>query len=271
MAVTKEKKEEILKQLEDLFTNSKSIVFADYKGLSVKDMKDLRTKMRESEVTYKVAKKTLIKLAAEKAGFKDIPEEALKGQVGAAFGQSDEVAAAKTLYEFSKDNDNIKLLGALMEGRVLTKEETMELAKIPGKDELLAKLVGSMNSPISGFHGILSSLLRNFVGVVSAYKEKIEKDAPAEAKPEEAAAPEPAPAEPTKEDTTSQEAEAVEKSAEKAPEEPAKEEVKADEPKTEDDKPADESAPTPAEEAKPEADEPAPATDDAPADDAEEK
>ncbi len=178
MAITKDKKQEILKELTDLFENAKSVVFSDYKGVSVKEFGNLRSKLREKDVAYKVAKKTLIKLASEQAGFKDLPEEVLEGQVGIAFAQNDEIAAAKTLFEFSKNNKNIKLLGALMEGRTLTKEETLELAQIPGKEELLAKLVGSIKSPINGFHGVLSSLLRNFVGVVSAYKDKLEESGP---------------------------------------------------------------------------------------------
>ncbi len=175
MAVSKQKKEEVLAELNDLFANSKSVVFSGYKGVSVKDLSDLRRKLRKNEVTFKVAKKTLIKMAAEKAGFKDIPDEALDGQVGVAFGMGDEVAAVKTLFEFSKTNEAVSLLGALMEGRTLSKEETLQLAKIPSREELLAKLVGSMKSPISGFHGTLYSLLRSFVGVVGAYKEKLEK------------------------------------------------------------------------------------------------
>jgi len=175
MAVSKQKKEEVIAELKELFANSKSVVFSGYKGVSVKDLGALRSKLRKNQVTFKVAKKTLIKIAAKQAGFKDLPDEALEGQVGAAFGMNDEVAAAKTLFEFSKTNESIKLLGALMEGRNLSKEETLQLAKIPSREELLARLVGSMKSPISGFHGTLYSLLRSFVGVVGAYKEKLEK------------------------------------------------------------------------------------------------
>lgn len=228
MPISKEKKVDVVNQLTDLFKNAKSVVFADYKGVSVQDFATLRGKLREKDVVYKVAKKTLIKLAAEQAGFKDIPEEVFEGQVGAAFSQGDEVAAAKTLFEFSKDNENIKLLGALMEGRTLSKEETLQLAKIPGKEELLAKLVGSMQAPISGFHGTLHALMRNLVGVISAYKDKVEKDAPAE----KAEVKEEAPAEEKAEAETPK---AEEKPAEEVKEEaaPAEETPKAEEEKVE--------------------------------------
>jgi large subunit ribosomal protein L10 len=186
MAITKEKKQEIVKQLAQLFENAKSVVFSDYRGLSVKDFNDLRSKLRNEDVDYKVAKKTLIKIAADKAGFKDIPEDVLSGQIGLAFSKDDEIIAAKTLYEFSKDNDSLQLLGALMEGDIIEQEKTLELAKIPSKDELLAKLVGSIQAPVSGFHSSLHSLLRNFVGVMASYKDKVEKEGPKEeAKAEE--------------------------------------------------------------------------------------
>lgn len=193
MPVNKQKKEEVIAELTDLFKNSKSVVFSDHKGVSVKDAQTLRRKLRDNESTFKVAKKTLIKIAAKDAGFNEIPEEALEGQVGVAFSMGDEIAAAKALYEFSKSNKSVQLLSAIMEGQILSKEQTLELAKIPGKDELLAKLVGSLNSPISGFHGVLYSLLRSFVGVLDAYKDsKPAEEAPKEeakaAEPEEAQA-----------------------------------------------------------------------------------
>lgn len=175
MPITKEKKQEIVKQLTELFEKAQSVVFADSKGLNVKDFNSMRKKLSDEEVTYKVAKKTLIRIAAEKAGFKELPDEVLSGQTGLAFSENDEIIAAKTLYEFSKSNDNIKLLGALMENEMISQNQTLELAKIPGKDELLAKLVGTLQAPISGFHSVLHSLLRNFVGVLDAYKDKMEK------------------------------------------------------------------------------------------------
>jgi large subunit ribosomal protein L10 len=222
MAVTKDKKKEIIAELTDLFKNSKSVVFSNYQGISVKDVQTLRRNLRENDSQFKVAKKTLIKLAAKNAGFDEIPEEALEGQVGVAFSMGDEIAAAKTLYDFSKTNDSVKLLSAFMEGKTLSKEETLELAKIPGKDELLAKMVGSMKSPISGFHGILYSLLRSFVGVVDAYKDSL----PAEEAPKEAT---PAPAEEKVEEAPKEEAKADEPAKEAAPEGDAPAEEKPDE------------------------------------------
>lgn len=226
MPVSKEKKQEIITELTDLFKNSKSVVFTDYQGISVKDVQTLRKNLLDNDSQFKVAKKTLVKLAAKEAGFNEIPEEALVGQVGVAFSKSDEIAAAKTLYDFSKTNETVKLLSAIMEGKTLTQAETIELAKIPSRDELLAKMVGSMKSPISGFHGVLYSLLRTFVGVVDAYKDSL----PAEEAPKEEA-PAPAPAEePKAEEAPAPEGDVpAEAKAEEAPKEEPKAEEKAEE------------------------------------------
>lgn len=178
MPLTKEQKKDIVAHLEDQMKNAKSAVFADFKGLSVKDMDEMRTSLREKGLSFTVAKKTLIRLAAKNAGFdEEIPDESLEGSVGVTFSMEDEVAAAKTLHTFAKKNDNLTLRGALFEGRILSVAETKELAMIPGKEELLAKLVYILNSPIQGFHGALNNTIGGFVRVLNAVKEKQEQSA----------------------------------------------------------------------------------------------
>ena len=177
MPLTKEQKSEILTDLIQNMKESKSVVFADFQGLSVKDMKDLRSKMREEGVSYKVAKKTLIKIAAKEAGFEEIPDEILKGPVGAAFSMEDEIAAARLIHQFSKKNENLKLRGALFEGRVLSLEETKQLALLPGKNELLGQFVYLIKYPIQGFHGVLNNTIAGFVRALNAIKEQQEKAA----------------------------------------------------------------------------------------------
>ncbi|MFH1284191.1 MAG: 50S ribosomal protein L10 [Candidatus Peregrinibacteria bacterium] len=173
MTVTKEQKGEILKKLTDSMKNAKSVVFADYQGLTVKDIKKLRAMLAEAGADFTVAKKTLIKLAAKEAGYgEDIPDEILEGPIGAAFSMEDEVAAANLLYKFSKGNNNLKLRGALFEGRVLSVAETKTLALLPGRDELIAKFVYLLKSPLSGFHGVLNNTISGFVRVLNAISEK---------------------------------------------------------------------------------------------------
>lgn len=172
MPLTKAQKGEVLKEFTEQMKAAKAVVFADYQGLSVKDMKMLRTQMREHGVEFKVTKRTLLKLAAKDAGFGDLPNEVLEGPVGAAFGMKDEISAAKAIFNFSKKNSNLKLRGAIFEGRILSVAETKELAQLPGREELLGKFVYLVKYPIQGFHDVLNNTISGFVRALNAIKEK---------------------------------------------------------------------------------------------------
>ncbi len=176
MAVTKAKKEEVLKMLDEKFGKAKSVYFADFRGMTVKDLHTLRGKLREQNVEYVVAKKTLMKIAAKNNKFSDIPDDVMQGPVGAAFSYEDEIAGVKAMHEFAKKVENLKILGGLLDGKYMNKSEAIQLATLPTKTELLAKLVGTMKAPISGFHGVLHGVMRGFVGVVNAYQEKKAKE-----------------------------------------------------------------------------------------------
>lgn len=177
MPLTRVKKSEILKELVDTMKDAKSVVFADFQGLSVKDLKTLRQQMREKGVSYKVAKKTLIAIAAKENGYPEIPSDLLAGPIGAAFSMIDEISAAKILHQFAKKNTKLKLRGALFEGRVLSLSETMALATLLSKEELISKLLYLVKYPIQGFHGVLNNTLAGFVRVLNAVKEQKEKTA----------------------------------------------------------------------------------------------
>lgn len=226
MAITKEQKNEILSDLVEKFSKSKSVVFTDYRGLDVASVSDLRGKLREKGAEAKVAKKTLIKLAAKENKIDEIGDDILAGPVAATFSYEDELSGLKVLFKFSKENENLKLLGGVIDGKVVGEEEIKALAKLPGKEELLAKLIGSMNAPVSGMVGIMNNLVGGLVRVINAYKDTLPEDgsAPAEAPAEEKPAEE-VPA-----------AETTEPAAEEAPaaEESAPEEPKQDEAATED-------------------------------------
>ena len=177
MAVSKEKKDEILKSLVKEMKEAKSVVFADFQGLSVKDLKEIRSSLREKGVKFQVAKKTLLKIAAKEAGYTEVSEDAMIGPVGAALSMEDEIIAAKLLYQFAKKNENLKLRGALLNGQVLGQKEVKDLALIPSHEELIAKFVYLIKSPISGFHGVLYNTMAGFVRTLNAIKEKQEKAA----------------------------------------------------------------------------------------------
>jgi large subunit ribosomal protein L10 len=175
MAVTKQKKSEILKDLVEKFGKSKSIIFADYRGLSVANLSDLRRKLRKTHAEMKVAKKTLMNIAAKENKLDEVGRSIMEGPVAAVFSYEDELSGIKVLFQFSKENEKLKLLGGLMEGKVIDADTVKKYAKIPSREELLAKFMGSVKSPVSGFVGVLSNLMGGFVRVVNAYKDKLSK------------------------------------------------------------------------------------------------
>ncbi|MBI4975073.1 50S ribosomal protein L10 [Candidatus Peregrinibacteria bacterium] len=177
MAVSKSKKQGILDALKGQMKDAKAVVFADYQGLSVKDLKALRRLLTDKGVEIKVAKKTLIKLAAKDAGYLDIPDNVMEGPVAVAFSMESEVAAAKCLNEFAKKNQNLKLRGALFGGKILSIAETKVLATIPSKEELISKFIYLIKYPVSGFHGALHGVLSGFVRALNAVREKKEQTA----------------------------------------------------------------------------------------------
>ncbi|HEX8974692.1 MAG TPA: 50S ribosomal protein L10 [Patescibacteria group bacterium] len=169
--LTKEQKRELVKELTEKIKESKSAVFVDYKGLKVKDTMDLKRKLRAAGVEYVVVRKTLIDIALKNAGIEGADIASMEGQVAISLSMQDEVAAAKIIDTFAKTNENVKMLGGVLESKLLSGEEVKALAKVPSKEELLAKLVGTLNAPVSGFVNVLAGNLRGLVQVLNAISE----------------------------------------------------------------------------------------------------
>ena len=164
--LNKTQKKELVKDITEKIKAAKAVVFADFRGLKVKDLNNLKKELRKSDAGFKVAKKTLMSIALKDAGVKfDVAK--LEGQV-AISTSPDEVTAAKIIDIFSKKNENIKILGGFVGEKVMTAEEVKMLAKLPGRDEMLAKLVGTINAPISGFVNVLAGNIRGLVQVLKA-------------------------------------------------------------------------------------------------------
>jgi large subunit ribosomal protein L10 len=172
MAKTKEQKKQSLAELEDNFAKSKATVFVNFQGLNVKDATNLRNLLRKEKVEYEVVKKTLLKLAVEKTGQEGVDPKSFEGNIAVAFGFEDEVMPAKVLNQFRTTNESLKIIGGTLEKKFIDAAKVMELAQIPGKQELMAKLVGSINSPVSGFVNVLAGNLRGLVQVLKAASEK---------------------------------------------------------------------------------------------------
>ncbi len=137
----------------------------------MEDADKLRAKAAEKQVEVFVAKKTLIARAAQEAGI-EISMDKLEGSVLTAVSFGDEVSAAKLLKDLSKEREFMKLLAGVLEGRFMSQAEVMQLASLPTKHELLSKMVGSLNAPVSGFVNVLAGNLRGLVTVLGAIKEK---------------------------------------------------------------------------------------------------
>lgn len=173
MAKNKEQKKAILDNLSLKIKKSKSVVFAKFDALGVKENEELRQRLREENSEYMVAKKTLLGLAFEKEKIEGLNPRNFEGRVAAIFGYEDEVAPAKVLDEFKKKNkDKIDFVGGILEGKFLNTNEVIALAKLPSKQELYAKIVGSLNAPVSGIVNVLAGNLRGLMNVLKAIEEK---------------------------------------------------------------------------------------------------
>lgn len=165
MALTKDKKQEVVKEVADLLTSSKMTVVAAYQGTPVKAMQELRRNGSENGTTFKVVKNRLVVQALKGTkAFKDADTSTLNGMLLYAFNSEDEVAPAQTLANFAKKQPNIEFVGAFSaEGKFLTAEEVKDLSTLPSREELIAQVLTTLSSPlndtVSGLSGNLHSLL----------------------------------------------------------------------------------------------------------------
>ena len=176
-----DEKKQIVAGLTEQLRNAVSGVFVDYCGLTVEQDTQLRNKLREAGVEYKVVKNTLTRLAADAVGFNEL-DPILNGPTALAVSMTDEVAPAKVLADFAKDNEKLELKSGFLDGRVISLDEVKTLAATPNRDTLIAKIMGSLNAPVSNLVRTLQALVDN--GVEPA---DIQKPAPAEAAPAEEA------------------------------------------------------------------------------------
>lgn len=168
--LTRAQKEALVQELSQGIESSKTVVLCDYKGLSVAQLQEVRKALREKSAKMQILKKTLARLAFQQAGT-ELDVRKLEGQVAVIYGGEDEISAPKVALEYSKKNDKFKIVGGSLEKNPLSQAEMINLAKLPTKQEMLGKLVGTINAPISGFVNALAGNLRNLVGVLSAIKD----------------------------------------------------------------------------------------------------
>lgn len=167
--LTKQKKQEILKDLEANLKKAKIVIFINFHGLNVITSHKLRKLLREIGVCYLVVKKTLAKKALEMVGLKgEMPN--LEGELALAYSEQDPIVSAKVLQKFAKENKTIKLLGGVWDNKYINSEMVLTLANIPSREILLGKLVYIINSPIRGMVVTLNGVIKNLVSVLSQIK-----------------------------------------------------------------------------------------------------
>ncbi len=173
MAKTKEQKKQILDNLIEKISKAKSIVFTKFNGLTVKENEELRNKLRAEGGEYYVAKKTLMNLAFKDKQISGLEIKKFTGQIATIFGYEDEVSPARIVDKFRKEKEGkIEFIAGILGNKLMTEIEVSELAKLPTKQELYTKVVGSINAPISGLVNVLAANLRSLVYVLKAVGEK---------------------------------------------------------------------------------------------------
>ena len=178
MAITKQRKEELVAQYSDLLDQSKAIILTEYSGLNVKQMQALRAQVRQADGTYYVTKNTLLRLALAESG-RELPEELLVGQLATGFAMNEVPTLAKALTEFAKDQEELTIVGGLLDDEFLTAEQVKALAELPSLDELRAQIVGMLQAPARNLATVVSGSVRQVVNVLDAYAKQEEAEASA--------------------------------------------------------------------------------------------
>lgn len=172
MPKTKQQKKDIVTDLKERLLKSKSLVFTDYKGMTMSQLSAIRNQLGELSAEFSVTKNNLIKIALKESGYKLDDDAVFEGPIATLFSYGDEIAGIKALAKAIKDNGIGKTKAGFLAGEFLSANQVDKLAALPSKDELRAKIVGSLGSPLYGIVGVLQANLRNLVYALDAIRKQ---------------------------------------------------------------------------------------------------
>ncbi len=172
--MSREKKTKIIEQLQEEISGCSIGILTDYRGLSNSEITALRRRIQESNGAYRVVKNTMSRFAAERAGQPDLAE-AFEGPVAIAFGYGGITEVSKALTDYIRTaGTTVSIKSGFLPGRMLIVEEIMSIANLPSREVMLARVLGGMQSPISGLVNCLASPLRGLAGVLQARIQQLE-------------------------------------------------------------------------------------------------
>ena len=166
-----EAKQAIVQEIADKMKNAQGTVVVDYRGLNVEEVTELRKKARENNIDYKVYKNSMMRFAAKEAGVEGLLD-VLVGPTAIAFCEDDPVAPAKLINDFTGEHKALEIKAGVVEGKVLDVAGVKELAELPPREVLVAKVLGGLNAQISGFENVLNANLKGLVVALNAIAEQ---------------------------------------------------------------------------------------------------
>ena len=173
MAISRVAKEQAVDILSKELGRIKLAVMTDYRGLTVREVEELRSVLRDEGISYRVTKNTLLRLAAKNSpALADIDPSTFMGPTALAIGFDDEVAAARVIFQYAKTHQALEIVGGITgDGQVLTAAQVKSLATLPTREQLLGQVVGTIAAPLTGFVGVMSGNVRSIINVLNALSE----------------------------------------------------------------------------------------------------